>query len=91
MYGIKILENACAAAIELANNCADCDAKTQGYIYHLVKFVRAAIRDFPEKTDNLNDMFDLLGKYANRLKRITNNKISKFIIVGDNGEKFRCQ
>ncbi len=87
MYNIKILENTCTAAIELADNCTDCDAKTQGYIYHLVKFVRAAIRDFPEKTDKLNDMFDLLGKYANRLKKSAGDRLSKFIFAGNNGEK----
>ncbi len=87
MYNIKILENACTAAIELADNCADDDAKTQGYIYHLVKFVRAEIRDFPEKTDKLNEAFELLGKYANRLKRSAGDRLSKFIISGNDGEK----
>ncbi len=87
MYNIKILENACTAAIELADNCTDCDAKTQGYIYHLVKFVRAEIRDFPEKTDKLNEAFELLDKYANRLKKSAGDRLSKFIIAGDHGEK----
>lgn len=48
-------------------------------VYHLLKFIRAAVRDFPENTDK--SMVDILGAYAAKIKRFTDGKISRIAIV----------
>ncbi|MDE6594106.1 MAG: hypothetical protein K2K57_13720 [Oscillospiraceae bacterium] len=86
MYNIKILENAVTAAIELAEGCKPDSRSDCRDIYHIVKFVRASIRDFPEITDKA--MFDTLSMHAARLRKIAGGKITRHVIVSDSGEIF---
>lgn len=51
-----------------------------------MKFTRAALRDFPDQTDEMNDMFDLLITYAAKLKRRTDIQASEHKIISDNSE-----
>ena len=84
MYNIKTLENAVTAAIELAESCKPDSRSDCRDIYHIVKFVRASVRDFPKITDKA--MFDTLGMHAARLKKIADGKITRHVIVSDSGE-----
>ena len=48
-------------------------------VYHLLKFIRAAVRDFPDNDDHIT--VDLLNAYAAKIKRSANGEISKFITL----------
>lgn len=78
MHNIKILNEACKSIIELAENVPN-DIKMRSYIYHLLKIVRAAARDFPENDDK--SMVDILGAYAEKIKRFTDGKIARYTVV----------
>ena len=86
MYNINILENAVIAAIELAESCKPDSRSDCRDIYHIVKFVRAAVRDYPKITDKT--MVDTLGMHAARLRKISGGKITRHVIVSDSGEIF---
>ncbi|MDE6592776.1 MAG: hypothetical protein K2K57_06925 [Oscillospiraceae bacterium] len=86
MYNIKILENAVTAAIELAESCTPDSRSDCRDIYHIVKFVRAAVRDCPKIT--YKAMFDTLSMHAARLRKIAGGKITGHVIVSDSGEIF---
>lgn len=88
MYNIKILENAYAAVIELANSCNSKKLSTCRDVYHIVKYVRASVRDFPEKTSELDEMSDILNMHAAGLRKMANGKITEHIIMKENGEIF---
>lgn len=88
MYNIKILENAYASAIELAESCTSEKPSTCRDVYHVMKYVRASVRDFPEKTAELDEMYDILNAQAARLRRMAGGKINEHIIVNENGEIF---
>ena len=64
MYNSKILNKAVSSIIELAENVSD-DRMEHSMVYHLLKFIRAAVRDFPENTDK--SMVDILGAYAAKI------------------------
>lgn len=85
---IKILENAYTSAIELAESCTSDSLSDCRNIYHIVKYIRAAVRDFPNRSNSLEEMFDMLSMHAARLKRIAGGKISSHLIVSDSGEIF---
>lgn len=85
---IKILENAYTSAIELAESCTPDSLSDCRDIYHIVKYVRAAVRDFPDRSNSLGEMFDVLSMHAAKLKRIAGGKISEHVIVSDSGEMF---
>ncbi len=78
MYNIKILNKAVSAIIELADNVSD-DRQERSMIYHLLKFIRAAVRDFSENNDK--SMVDTLGAYAAKIKRSTDGGIARFIAL----------
>ena len=86
MYNIKILENAVTAAIELSESCTPDSRSDCRDIYHIVKFVRASVRDFPETVDK--SMIDTLGMHAARLRKIAGGKITRHVIISDIGEIF---
>ena len=86
MYNIKTLENSVIAAIELAESCTPDSRSDCRDIYHIVKFVRASVRDCPQINDKT--MFDTLGMHAARLRKIVGGKISRHVIVSDCGEIF---
>lgn len=83
MYNIKILNKAVSAIIELADNVSD-DRQERSMIYHLLKFIRAAVRDFPENTDK--STVDILGAYAAKIKRSTDGGIVRFIALERHAE-----
>ena len=86
MYNIKTLKNAVTAAIELAESCTSDSRSDCRDIYHIVKFVRASVRDFPETVDK--SIIDTLGMHATRLRKIAGGKITRHVIVSDSGEIF---
>lgn len=88
MYSIKILNDAVSAIIELADSCTSEKPSTCCDVYHVVKYVRASVRDFPEKAAELDEMYDILNAQAARLKRMAGGKITEHIIVNENGEIF---
>ena len=85
---IKILENAYTSAIELAESCTSDSLSDCRNIYHIVKYVRAAARDFPDRSNSLEEMFDVLSMHVARLKRIADGKIPLHVIVSDSEEIF---
>lgn len=88
MYSIKILNEAVSAIIELADSCTSEKPSTCCDVYHVVKYVRASVRDFPEKNTALDEMYDILNAQAARLRRMAGGKITEHIIVNENGEIF---
>lgn len=78
MYNIKILNEAVSAIIELADNVSN-DRVERSMIYHLLKFIRAAARDFPDNPDK--SMVDILGAHAEKIKRFTDGKIARYTVV----------
>lgn len=88
MYSIKILNDAVSAIIELADSCTSEKPSTCSDVYHVMKYVRASVRDFPERTAELDEMYDILNAQAARLRRMAGGKITEHIIVNENGEIF---
>lgn len=78
MYNIKILNEAVSSIIDLADSVSD-DRRERSTVYHLLKFIRGAVRDFPENSDK--STVDILGAYAAKIKRFTDGKISRIAIV----------
>ena len=78
MYNVKILNEAVSSIIDLADSISD-DRRERSMIYHLLKFIRAAVRDFPDNDDHIT--VDLLNAYAVKIKHSTNGEISKFITL----------
>ena len=78
MYNIKILNEAVSAIINLAEVVAD-DRRERSMVYHLLKFIRGAVRDFPQNTND--NTADLLNAYAAKIKRFIDGKISRIAIV----------
>ena len=78
MYNIKILNEAVSSIIEIAENVSD-DRQERSMVYHLLKFIRAAVRDFPDNDDHIT--VDLLNAYAAKIKHSTNGEISRFIAL----------
>ena len=78
MYNVKILNEAVSSIIDLAENVSD-DRRERSMVYHLLKFIRGAVRDFPENSDKTT--VDILGAYAAKIKRSTDGKISKFVAL----------
>ncbi|MCM1480430.1 MAG: hypothetical protein NC085_12060 [Muribaculaceae bacterium] len=75
MYNKKVVKNACKAAIDLSKDYTFDNNPTRSCIYHLVKLARVSAKEFIETDDELREMFDTLGVYAAKLKRIPNLKI----------------
>lgn len=48
MYNIKILTRAYFSLIKLVDSYSSADWQTLSNLYHLVKLVRRAMRDFPQ-------------------------------------------
>ncbi|MCM1060545.1 MAG: hypothetical protein NC452_09640 [Eubacterium sp.] len=88
MYNTKTLINACTAAVELAENYTANKLSTCRDIYHIVKFLRAQIRDFHADNAELNVLFDVLGAQAKRLRKIAKNKLTRHTIYNEYNEKF---
>ena len=78
MYNAKILNRAVSSIIELAENVSD-DRMEHSMVYHLLKFIRGTVRDFPQNTGKTT--VDILGAYAAKIKRSTDGEISKFVAL----------
>lgn len=78
MYDIKILNKAVSAIIKLADSVSD-DRQERSMIYHLLKFIRAAVRDFTKNSEK--SAVDILGAYAAKIKRFTDGEIPRFIAL----------
>lgn len=84
MYNIKIFEEACKSIIELADNVSN-DRVERSMIYHLLKFIRAAVRDFSNNSDK--SMVDLLNAYAAKIKKSAGGKIARYVIAERSDER----
>ncbi|MBD5144767.1 MAG: hypothetical protein HDT21_02445 [Ruminococcus sp.] len=78
MYNTKILNEAVSSIIDLADSVSD-DCRERSMVYHLLKFIRGAVRDFPPNTDKTT--VDILGAYVAKIKRFTDGEISRFIAL----------
>ncbi|MDE7288289.1 MAG: hypothetical protein K2N71_02140 [Oscillospiraceae bacterium] len=78
MYNAKILNEAVSSIIAIADSVSD-DHQECSMVYHLLKFIRAAVRDFPDNDDHTT--VDLLNAYAAKIKQFMDGKISKFIAL----------
>ena len=78
MYNVKILNEAVSSIIAIADSVSD-DRRERSMVYHLLKFIRAAVRDFPQNTND--NTADLLNSYAAKIKRSTNGEILRFIAL----------
>ena len=83
MYNSKILNKAVSSIIELAENVSD-DRMECSMVYHLLKFIRASVRDFPDNDDHIT--VDLLNAYAAKIKRSTYGGIARFIALERHAE-----
>ena len=83
MYNSKILNKAVSSIIELAENVSD-DRMECSMVYHLLKFIRTAVRDFPENSDK--STVDILGAYAAKIKRSTDGEMVRFIALERHAE-----
>ncbi|MCM1330095.1 MAG: hypothetical protein NC253_11725 [Ruminococcus sp.] len=88
MYTTKTLINACTAAVELAENYTANKRSTCRDIYHILKFLRAQIRDFHADNAELSGLFDTLGAQAKRLRKIAQNKLTKHTVYNEYNENF---
>ena len=78
MYNVKILNEAVSSIIAIADSVSD-DCRERSMVYHLLKFIRTAVRNFPENSDK--STVDILGAYAAKIKRTTDGRISKFVAL----------
>ena len=78
MYNIKILNEAVSSIIAIADSVSD-DRQERSMVYHLLKFIRASVRDFPDNDDHIT--VDLLNAYAAKIKRYTDGGIARFIAL----------
>ena len=83
MYNAKILNKAVSSIIDLAENVSG-DRRERSMVYHLLKFIRGAVRDFPKNTDK--STVDILGAYATKIKRSTYGGIARFIALERHAE-----
>ena len=83
MYNAKILNEAVSSIIAIADSVSD-DRRERSMVYHLLKFIRGAIRDFPDNDDHIT--VDRLNAYAAKIKRFTNGGISRFIALERHAE-----
>ena len=88
MYNIKTLENAITAAIELSESCTSDSRSDFRDVFHVIKYVRATVRDFPDRSNSLEEMFNVLSMHAARLQKIAGGKITENIIISSEGEVF---
>ena len=88
MYNIKMLESAVIAAIELSESCTSDSRSDCRDVFHVIKYVRAAVRDYPNRSNSLEEMFNVLSMHTARLQKIAGGKITEHIIVSDSGEVF---
>ncbi len=79
----KFLKKACKSIIKLADNVSD-DRQERSMIYHLLKFICAAVRDFSENTDK--STVYVLGVYAAKIKRSTDGGTARFIAIERHAE-----
>lgn len=85
MYDKKILKSACDSVIELADSCIYGNRFILSNIYHLIKFVRSVIRDYPEGSAEFSEMLDTLNLYSAIMKKLTHGNISQYrVVMSDN-------
>lgn len=98
MYNVQTLTRAYFSVIKLIDRCSSADWQTLSNLYHLIKLVRSAIRDFPQYSVCLDEFKSVLDICAARLKNRVRNRSNHYIIEGttigsstndDNGGKKR--
>ncbi|MCM1328014.1 MAG: hypothetical protein NC253_01110 [Ruminococcus sp.] len=84
MYEIKILTNACTALIKLADKYAE-DTSARSNIYHLLRFARTSIKEYPQKDVSLDKLLDRLYTCSERLEKLAGENLFESITVLDCG------
>ena len=81
MYDIETLTRAYFAVIKLADDCTSEDAEALSNSYHLVKFVRAVIRDSLEDTAWFQEFMNVLDISSARLKRRIGRNLKQYVLT----------
>ncbi|MCM1062756.1 MAG: hypothetical protein NC452_21145 [Eubacterium sp.] len=81
MMNLKELEETYEAVVDVVNNCPADDSEAASNAYHIVKLLRSTIRDWPEHTARLDEMYSVLDTYAARLKRQAGGKIGQWAMT----------
>ncbi|MCM1330885.1 MAG: hypothetical protein NC253_15805 [Ruminococcus sp.] len=69
MYELKILTNASTALIKVAEKYAE-DTSARSSIYHLLRFTRTSIKEYPQKDVALDKLLDRLYTCSERLEKL---------------------
>lgn len=98
MYNVQTLTRAYFSVIKLIDRCSSADWQTLSNLYHLIKLVRRAMRDFPQYAVCLDEFKSVLDISAARLKKRVGKRLNQYFIeettIGnstndDNGGKKR--
>lgn len=81
MYNIKTLMKAYFSVIKLADSCTSTDSTTLSNLYHLVKLIRSAIRDFPQDAVLLDEFKSVLDICSARLKKRVGKRLEQYVIA----------
>ena len=73
MSNKEILENACTSVIELTEHCDPYDISTYASLYHLMRFIRAEIRDCSHN-EQFYKMYEIISANSARLKKLADIK-----------------
>lgn len=80
MYNIKILTRAYFSLIKLVDSYSSADWQTLSNLYHLVKLVRRAMRDFPQYAVCLDEFKSVLDISATQLKKRVGKRLNQYFI-----------
>ena len=81
MYNIETLMGAYFSVIKLADSCTSTDIETLSNLYHLVKLIRRAIRDFPQDAVLLDEFKGVLDICSARLKKRVGKRLKQYVIA----------
>lgn len=80
MYNVQTLTRAYFSVIKLIDRCSSADWQTLSNLYHLIKLVRSAIRDFPQYAVCLDEFKSVLDISAARLKKHVGKRLNQYFI-----------
>lgn len=81
MYDAEILVKAYFSVIKLSDKCTSTDETTLSNLYHLMRFVRSSIRDFPQDNAWLNEFKTVLDICSARLRKRVGKKLRQYVIA----------
>lgn len=81
MYSIETIIGAYFSVIKLADSCTSTDITTLSNLYHLIKLVRSAIRDFSQDAVWLDEFKDVLDICSARLKKRAGQRLKQYFVA----------